>query len=178
MNTSYVAKLLGVSSSTIQRWVKQLNLEMERNEMGHYSFTEEDLAVFKVIHKQLQNGTILQDVQLARIHPRHANVKIVKNEPMENESGSQKLLDRVAMLERLVQSKADSVVSYQLLTHRREIEELEKEVNRLQVRLDALENKQADSPRNPSLQQPLVLDQEKKAPKSRKRNILTLLFGF
>jgi chromosome-anchoring protein RacA len=45
MNTSEVAKLLGVSTSTIQRWVKQLELPMERNERGHYHFSSEDIEI-------------------------------------------------------------------------------------------------------------------------------------
>ena len=31
MNTKSVAELLEISTSTVLRWVKQLNLEMERN---------------------------------------------------------------------------------------------------------------------------------------------------
>lgn len=47
MNSSEVAKHLGVSTSTVQRWVKQLNLPMERNERGHYTFKEEDLPFWR-----------------------------------------------------------------------------------------------------------------------------------
>ncbi|MCL6573756.1 MAG: helix-turn-helix domain-containing protein, partial [Bacillus sp. (in: Bacteria)] len=41
MNTSEVAKLLGVSSSTVQRWVKQLRLPMEKNDRFHYHFNSD-----------------------------------------------------------------------------------------------------------------------------------------
>ncbi|MDV7764418.1 MerR family transcriptional regulator, partial [Peribacillus sp. CSMR9] len=41
MNTSAVARLLNVSHSTIQRWVTQLNMEVERNQLGHYQFSDE-----------------------------------------------------------------------------------------------------------------------------------------
>lgn len=58
MNTNEVAKLLGVSASTIQRWIKQLQLPMERNERGHYHFSQEDIELLKEIHEQLQNGTL------------------------------------------------------------------------------------------------------------------------
>ena len=54
MNTSEVAKLLGVSASTIQRWVKQLGLPMEKNERGHYYFCSDDINLLKEIHEQLQ----------------------------------------------------------------------------------------------------------------------------
>ncbi|RDI38504.1 MerR family transcriptional regulator [Falsibacillus pallidus] len=176
MNTSYVANLLGVSPSTVQRWIKQLDLEMERNEIGHYSFTEDDVAVFKTIHKQLQNGVILQDVKLAKMNKRKGSAVVVKKET--EAADSQKILQRLSSLEQLVQNKADSVVSYQLLTHRREIEELEKEVKRLQERVEALEKAHPGSRKPSSSELPLVLDQEKISMKRRKKNILTLLFGF
>lgn len=62
MNTSEVAKLLGVSPSTVQRWVKQLGLPMEKNERGHYYFNDVDIDQLKEIHEQLQSGTLIQDI--------------------------------------------------------------------------------------------------------------------
>ena len=56
MNTKAVAKLLGTSVSTIQRWVKQLNIEMERNELGHFIFSEENIELLKEVKQQLQQG--------------------------------------------------------------------------------------------------------------------------
>lgn len=51
MNTNMVASELGVSAKTVQRWVKQLNLPAERNELGHYSFTTEDVNGSKICSK-------------------------------------------------------------------------------------------------------------------------------
>ncbi len=66
MNTNMAAKELGVSAKTVQRWVKQLNLPAERNELGHYSFTPEDLDVLKSVKRQISEGTALLDVQVPR----------------------------------------------------------------------------------------------------------------
>ena len=43
LNTKSVAEMLGISTRTVQRWVKQLNLNMERNDLGHFIFTEENI---------------------------------------------------------------------------------------------------------------------------------------
>lgn len=67
MNTNMAAKELGVSAKTVQRWVKQLNLPAERNELGHYSFTSEDLDVLKSVKQQISEGTALLDVQVPRL---------------------------------------------------------------------------------------------------------------
>ncbi|MCY8607004.1 MerR family transcriptional regulator, partial [Bacillus sonorensis] len=57
MNTTDAANKLGVSTKTIQRWVKQLNLPASRNELGHYFFSNDDIAVLEVVNEQLKNGT-------------------------------------------------------------------------------------------------------------------------
>ncbi|WP_249652370.1 MerR family transcriptional regulator, partial [Lysinibacillus sp. D4A1_S13] len=64
MNTGMAAKELGVSAKTVQRWVQQLNLPAERNELGHHSFTPEDLDVLKLVKRQISEGTALLDVQV------------------------------------------------------------------------------------------------------------------
>lgn len=66
MNTNMVASELGVSAKTVQRWVKQLNLPAERNELGHYSFTAEDVKVLKSVQKQISEGTAIQDIHLPK----------------------------------------------------------------------------------------------------------------
>ena len=65
MNTSAVARLLNVSHSTIQRWVTQLNMEVERNQLGHYQFSDEDIALLRKIQDQLNEGIILQKVSIS-----------------------------------------------------------------------------------------------------------------
>ena len=62
MNTKTVAELLGISTRTVQRWVKQLSLDMARNDLGHFIFTEENIEQLKHVKKQLDEGVLLQDI--------------------------------------------------------------------------------------------------------------------
>lgn len=173
MNTSEVAKLIGVSTSTIQRWVKQLELPMERNERGHYHFSKEDIEVLKKIHEQLQNGTLIQEITpiTEKKILRKGTVKAV-----EDNHALEKLNDKVNKLEKELQSKADSVASYQLLQHRREIEDLQTQVNELSAQLE-LFKKLLNKLNIPSqMEEPIVFDSSKG--KRKKKNIVSSLFGF
>lgn len=129
MNTGAVSKLLGVSSSTVQRWVKHLGLEMERNEFGHYQYTEADIETLKEFKEQIQNGVPIQQIQVKKQN-RRGSVKI--------QTEHYSLLDKVNKLERSIENKADSVVTYQLLQHRSEIEELKGEIEQLTKQIDEL----------------------------------------
>ena len=74
MNTSEVSKLLGVSHSTINRWISQLKLDIDRTALGHYRFSEEDIALLQQIKEQLQSGIILQNIQIGEKKVRKATV--------------------------------------------------------------------------------------------------------
>ena len=54
MNTNEVAKILGVSSSTVKRWVKHLSIEPARNSKGHFIFTKEEFSQLEHYHNQDQ----------------------------------------------------------------------------------------------------------------------------
>lgn len=172
MNTTDVAKLLGVSSSTVQRWIKQLELPMERNDRGHYSFTREDIVMLKTIQEQVQNGTLLQELAASKEKkPRTAIIKRQESDPR-----LEKLLFKVGELDRRLNEKADSVASYQLLQHRREIEELQSVVKQLTERIEKLEEK--DENICHSLEKTPASDSINVVRKSRKKNIISLLLGF
>jgi chromosome-anchoring protein RacA len=172
MNTSEVAKLLGVSVSTIQRWVKQLELPMERNERGHYHFNNEDIDLLKNIQLQIQTGTLLQEI--APVHEKKPRKGIVK--APENNAELERLYMIVSELEAKVNSKADSVASYQLLQHRREIEDLHGQIKELTNHIDSLQS-QLFEVKNTFLPDKLhVLDEGKVFRK--KKNIVSSLFGF
>ncbi|MDE3840824.1 chromosome segregation protein [Bacillus methanolicus] len=169
MNTSAVAKLLGVSQSTVQRWVKQLNLKMERNELGHYVFTDEDIELLKQVHEQLKNGVPLQDLAVTAKKTRKGTAKTSNNDRVNEE-----LVNKINDLERKLDDKADSVVSYQLLQHRREIEELQNEIKKLHKRIELLEQKHSEKKKSENL---LVFDQSGQKKKQRKK-FISMLFGF
>ncbi|WP_342431865.1 MerR family transcriptional regulator [Neobacillus sp. FSL H8-0543] len=172
MNTSEVAKLLGVSQSTIQRWVKQLRLQMERNERGHYHFNNEDITLLKHIQEQIQSGTLLQDIAPAQEKKvRKGAVKTV-----ENNAEVERLFSIVGELETKVNSKADSVTSYQLLQHRREIEELQEQIIGLSDQLELIQSQFNELKTSSLPDKPLVFDHGKV--KRKKKNIVSSLFGF
>lgn len=170
MNTSEAAKILGVSASTVQRWVKQLDLPMEKNDRGHYIFAEDDIEVLKKIHEQIQNGVLLHDIVLfSEKKPRKGTMKQAESEQFD------KLSTRLSELEVRLNAKADSVTSYQLLQHRQEIDELQDQVKSLLSRIEELENERKVKS---SQDLPLILDQPAKPRKLKKKNIVSSLFGF
>lgn len=172
MYTSDVAKLLGVSQSTIQRWVKQLGLPMEKNERGHYLFNQDGIDLLKGIQEQIQNGISLQDINPdQRNKPRKGIIKA----PGENDKVIEMLLSKVTELESKLNAKADSVASYQLLHHRGELEELQNQVKTLMERVNTVEIQM-----KPDLKTdiPLVHDQPRLSKKTKKKNIISYLLGF
>ena len=174
LNTKSVAEMLGISTRTVQRWVKQLNLNMARNDLGHFIFTEENIEQLKQVKKQLDEGILLQDITLEK----SKRSGIVKNsQPEKNKEEIQEVLeDKISLLETSLYQKADSVVSYQLLQHRREIEELQEQVSYLTGRLSDLEelfflvNETAASLDQKQFEDPL-------SPR-KKKSFLRRIFGF
>jgi len=172
MNTSEVAKLLGVSASTVQRWVKQLELPMEKNERGHYHFSREDMNLLKGIHEQLQNGILLHEITPVneKKSVRKGSVKAV-----EYEKAIEHLLTKVSELEISMNAKADSVTSYQLLQHRREIDELQEQVKVLTQQVGQLQNKLNELTPPVQIEKPIVFDHKKV--KRKKKNFVSSIFG-
>ncbi|MBD1379680.1 MerR family transcriptional regulator [Metabacillus arenae] len=168
MNTSAVAKELSVSTKTIQRWVKQLNLPMERNELGHYFFTDKDIDLLREVQTQIHNGVLLQEIQVTK--PKRTGHLVEKKEATIDDEW----LERLKEVERKVNEKADSVVSYQLLQHRQELEELQEKIKSLQMQLDELQ-KQKELLGKDNL---LVFDHPHKKPKQKRKNLISSLLSF
>ncbi|MBY0124276.1 MerR family transcriptional regulator [Bacillus sp. S/N-304-OC-R1] len=175
MNTSAVAKLLGVSPSTVQRWVRQLELQMERNELGHYLFKEEDIDLLKQVQDQLSKGMILQNVN---VHDGKSRRGIMKTTVSINDKAAELIMEKVEMLEQRLNGKADDVVSYQLLQHRREIEDLQEVIKSLTERIEKLESKQNSPKTGLPAENLLIFDKEVPKKKAKRKNIITSLFGF
>jgi chromosome-anchoring protein RacA len=137
MNTSSVAKQLGVSSSTVKRWVKQLKLNLEKNDMGHFTYQQEDIDLL-MTYKEQQNEALLvyNEIAAGKDYLRRGSVhtSIVDENTV--------LLNRIKCLESIIQSKADQVVEYQILQHRREMEEMQATLEKLEERIRLLETQQ------------------------------------
>ena len=167
MNTSAVAKLLNVSHSTIQRWVTQLNMEVERNQLGHYQFSDDDIDLLRKIQDQLNEGVVLQKVTISEKKIRKASVK-QHTEPEKEDQ----LIERISRLEKSVKTKADDVVSYQLLQHRSEMEDMQKLVNKLEARIEALETANI-----PPTDFYLASEEAAAAKKTKKKSFMKNFFG-
>lgn len=135
LNTKAVAELLGISVSTVQRWVKQLGLEMERNELGHFIFSEQDIILLKEVQSQLQQGKNLQEIVISA--PKRKGC--VKTNVTINDELLEEITLKLSEIETSLEQKADSVVSYQLLQHRREIEELQGKIADLTEKIETME---------------------------------------
>lgn len=158
MNTSSVAKKLGISSSTVKRWVKQLELNLEKNEMGHFTYRQEDIEVLEAY--QVQQNEALQvynEIAAGKDFIRKGSIhsSIVDENTV--------LLNRIKCLESIVQSKADQVVEYQILQHRREMEEMQETIEKLEEKIRLLESHQASAtPHITSSDQPINIKPRKK----------------
>ncbi|WP_079509213.1 MerR family transcriptional regulator [Mesobacillus jeotgali] len=173
MNTSAVAKLLGVSPSTIQRWVKQANLQMERTELGHYQFSDESIEVLKSIKEQLNNGVLLQDLKVNGRQQRKATIKSVNSN-----LALEQLVKRMDGFENKLGSKADEVVAYQILQHRREIDELQNEVANLKILITSMLETAAQKEKESVEDNPALLSPVSSLRKFKKKNFISSFFGF
>lgn len=171
MNTSMAAKHLGVSSKTIQRWVKQLDLPMERNELGHYLFEEKDIETLKKVREQLNSGILLQDIMIEKKPALRKGTASLSKQPEEMTD----IMERLTNLEKKMNDKADAVVSYQLLQHRREMEELTNRVKKIEQSLEQLSTVLDGTSRD---ENPFNLDGMKDKGKSEKKGIWKAIFSF
>ena len=158
MTTNEVAKILGVSSSTVKRWVKHLSIEPKRNAKGHFIFSNEEFNQLKEYHTQDQFN----------------HIQILA--PQNNEEVEQ-LKSKVNELELKLYKKADGVASIQLLQHRNELEDLLMIVNDLTARIETLESQLSRTKKPPAVTEPIALDSIK-SKRKRKRKITKLMIGF
>lgn len=162
MNTSSVAKELGVSSSTVKRWVKQLELNLEKNELGHFTYRNEDIDVLKAYQVQ-QNEALYVYTEMA------AGREIIRRGTIHSSIVDDKavILNRIKCLESIAQSKADQVVEYQILQHRREMEEMQEMIEKLEERIRLLESQQQSNSTHlvTSSDQPINIKPRKKKPR-------------
>ena len=173
MNTSEVSKLLGVSHSTINRWISQLKLDIDRTAIGHYRFSEDDIELLQHIKDQLHNGAILQNIEIGDRKVRKATVTN-KQVITDKSKIVEKLQEKVTHIEKRLETKADDVVSYQLLQHRSEIEELQKTVNKLTKQLEALESKITNGPQSDYY---FAFNETATTEKQKKKPFLKTFFG-
>ncbi|MBT2680996.1 MerR family transcriptional regulator [Bacillus sp. ISL-35] len=173
MNTSAVAKLLAVSPSTIQRWVKQANLQMERTELGHYQFSDESIEILRDIKDQLNNGVLLQDLKIKGRQPRKATIK-----GGATEVALGPLVRRMDEFDQRLERKADEVVAYQILQHRREIDELQSEIALLKNLIVSMQESAAERENEAAEAKTELSTSISTLRKFKKKNFISSFFGF
>lgn len=63
MKTVDVAKSLGIHPSTVLKWVKMADIELERNESGHCEFTEENVEALRNFQKNRNRQAVVKVVE-------------------------------------------------------------------------------------------------------------------
>lgn len=61
---SDASKKIGVEQYTLRYWEEELNLDIQRNEMGHRYYREEDLEMFKAIKTLKNQGYQLRAIKM------------------------------------------------------------------------------------------------------------------
>ncbi|MFC0559931.1 chromosome-anchoring protein RacA [Halalkalibacter alkalisediminis] len=143
LKTKEVSEVLGVNPTTVQRWAKYFGLVCETNEHGHFLFTQEHVETMREVQIQLQQGKKMKEIQLGmglnQMEKNELNIKTATYEEKLEE-----VITRVGELDRKLSQKADEVVSYQLLKHRSELEDMMKMIKNLEGRLNKIENRMQD----------------------------------
>ncbi|RZT22606.1 MULTISPECIES: MerR family transcriptional regulator [Fictibacillus] len=135
LKTKTVSEELGVNPTTVQRWVRHFNIQCDKNEHGHYLFKQEDIEQLREIKAQLDNGLLMSDIQIQSFQTSEKPVEL----PTHFDEKFDRLNRAIKALEKKVEEKADAVVSYQMLQHASELEELIKKMENMEARLQDLE---------------------------------------
>ena len=152
--------VLGVSQTTIKRWVLNFSQAFHKDSFGHYKFTDQDMNCLLYIKKKVEEGERLDQIILPRDYSfdsRQSEIKeTIKNNGINSSS---EMLYRIRQIERTLMNKADEVVSMQVLQHRNELEDLRQMVEQLAASVEALQRKNdttlyssKDTHRSPQLQ--------------------------
>ncbi|MDN4074520.1 MULTISPECIES: MerR family transcriptional regulator [Fictibacillus] len=143
--TKTVSEELGVNPTTIQRWVKHFNLTCQKNDHGHYLFSEQDIEDLREIKKQLDAGLLMNDIQIAaQVKSPEAPVKAGKfDERFES------LMTQIEKLEKKIEEKADDVLSYQVLQHATEMDDMMKRLIKIEEKIEDIEVKLLKMPQGP-----------------------------
>ena len=77
------AKLLGVESHVLRYWEEELGIDIHRNAMGHRSYDDKDIKMFREIMELKNRGMQLKDIK--------AGIESRKNNHMEKNTGEQNI---------------------------------------------------------------------------------------
>ncbi|WP_058303257.1 hypothetical protein [Gorillibacterium timonense] len=160
LKTKEAAAALGVSPTTIKRWASSKPEQFRKDASGHYVFQPDELPLLASMKgpadaeiakaAKASLGQSVEPMDLAAspssesaIHTDLAPVRLggalsPGREKPVIPPGWESLSDRLRELERNLDRKASDIVTYQILEHRRELDELRLSVHELACSLDSL----------------------------------------
>ncbi|MGW6149506.1 chromosome-anchoring protein RacA [Bacillus mycoides] len=142
--TPFIAKKLDVSPKAVVRIAQQLNLTIKKNKYGHFIFTQGDLDLMLEYHRsqmdQPQNSQTTQKISSNDVEKLKTQVNTIVQNTSSNDfeqltAQFTTITRRLDRMEEQMQNKANDVVTYQLLQHRREIEEMLERIQKLEAAL-------------------------------------------
>ncbi|GGG66698.1 MerR family transcriptional regulator [Paenibacillus radicis (ex Gao et al. 2016)] len=145
LKTKEAAQQLAVSETTVRRWVSLFPSAFPKDMFGHYIFDDEALDKLKRIKSELEEGTGLPDIKLP---PSQEPLLLSPSLQPANSAAApssssiteepEPLLIRLGQLESSLSHKADEVVTFQLLHHRQEMEEIRQTLAQLSASVETL----------------------------------------
>jgi chromosome-anchoring protein RacA len=147
MKTKDVSEYLGVSQTNIKRWASHYPLTFNKNHVGHYVFTEQEVQLLLYIKNQISQGKALDQISLpvepVLPVPSPLPLSHMPSKPRADQTRND-MISRIREVERSLQQKADEVVSFQVLQHRAELEELRKMIEQIAVSVEKMKKPGAD----------------------------------
>ncbi|WP_059105152.1 chromosome-anchoring protein RacA [Shouchella shacheensis] len=146
LKTKDVSESLGVNPTTVQRWTKFFGIACDVNDQGHFLYTKSDVEQLASIHEQLQAGKRMKEIRIEGgavegEEPKESISRSLSVPTKQYEARLAQLFTHVDELEEKLEAKADDVVSYQLLKHRSELDEMAGLLSRLESRMERIEEK-------------------------------------
>ncbi|MEO3943884.1 MerR family transcriptional regulator [Gorillibacterium sp. CAU 1737] len=161
LKTKEAAAALGVSPTTIKRWASRMPGQFRKDASGHYVFQPDDLPRLSALKGAADCEGSGPDASPSLPSPldKVEGPVLVPADPSTGNThravrmgkpvspswdrpayppGWEELKDRLMELERSLDRKAGDIVTYQILEHRRELDELRQSVRELACSLDAL----------------------------------------
>ncbi|RWS44432.1 chromosome-anchoring protein RacA [Bacillus mycoides] len=139
--TPFIAKKLGVSPKAVVRIAQQLNLTIKKNKYGHFIFTQGDLDQMLEYHRsQMDQSQTTQNTSSNDVEKLKTQVNTIVQNTSSNDfkqltAQLTTITRRLDRMEEQMQDKANDVVTYQLLQHRREMEEMLERIQKLEAAL-------------------------------------------
>ncbi|UQZ34093.1 hypothetical protein C2I18_11475 [Paenibacillus sp. PK3_47] len=175
LKTKEAADLLSVSQTTIKRWAAIFPEFFPKDRFGHYTFSERQVGLLIHIKDRIDNGEQLDSINL-QLAPQEEETAPEQSHPSAAMQAEpiQEMHSRMDYIERLLEHKADEVVSVQLLQQRKELEDMRQMIQQLAVSLEHIQ-KPAGKPLQAEGLHPAAAAKLQTPPK--KRSLLRSLFS-